>query len=144
MKEIKLPMTFTNNVAIYCKGSFELKKFLVKYAYEKGVPIYLQTMRDVNVGNELDFPNLIFSNNYIVGTFIAPDIWLTSDRVSSWISVDEFLTYCDNWEEANNFVTVPLNKEYGATINKKERTVTVGCQKFTFDAIENLHNKMYL
>ena len=144
MKEIKLPMTFTNNVAIYCKGSFELKKFLVKYAYEKGVPIYLQTMRDVNVGNELDFPNLIFSNNYIVGTFIAPDIWLTSDRVSSWISVDEFLTYCDNWEEANNLVTVPLNKEYGATINKKERTVTVGCQKFTFDAIENLCNKMYL
>ena len=142
MKEIKLPMTFTDNVAIHCKGSFELKKFLVNYASKKGVPIYGETMRDVNVGNELDFPNLIFSNNHIVGTFISPDG--TSNRASSWISVDEFLTYCDNWEEANNFVTVPLNKEYGATINKKERTVTVGCQKFTFDAIENLRNKMYL
>lgn len=143
MKEIKLPMTFTNNVAIYCKGSFELKKFLVNYASKKGVSIYGETMRDVNVGNdELDFPNLIFSNNHIVGTFISPDG--TSNRASSWISVDEFLTYCDNWKDANNFVTVPLNKEYSATINKKERTVTVGCQKFTFDAIENLRSKMYL
>jgi hypothetical protein len=142
MKEIKLPMTFTNNVAIYCKGSFELKKFLVNYASKKGVSIYGETMRDINVGNELDFPNLIFSNNHIVGTFISPDG--TSNRASSWISVDEFITYCDNWKDANNFVTVPLNKEYSATINKKERTVTVGCQKFTFDAIENLRNKMYL
>jgi predicted nucleic acid-binding Zn ribbon protein len=144
MKEIKLPMTFTNNVAIYCKGSFELKKFLVKYAYEKGVPIYTQTMRDVidEAGNKSDYPNLIFSNNHIVGTYISPDG--TSNRASSWISVDEFLTYCDNWKEANNFVTVPLNKEYSATINKKERTVTVGCQKFTFEAIENLRSKMHL
>jgi hypothetical protein len=141
MKEIKLPMTFTNNVAIYCKGSFELKKFLVNYASKKGVSIYGETMRDINVGNELDFPNLIFSNNHIVGTFISPDG--TSDRASSWISVDEFLTYCDNWKDANNFVTVPLNKEYSATINKKERTVTVGCQKFTFEAIENLRSKMH-
>ena len=141
MKEIKLPMTFTNNVAIYCKGSFELKKFLVNYASKKGVSIYGETMRDINVGNELDFPNLIFSNNHIVGTFISPDG--TSNRASTWISVDEFITYCDNWKDANNFVTVPLNKEYSATINKKERTVTVGCQKFTFDAIENLRSKMH-
>ena len=141
MKEIKLPMTFTDNVAIHCKGSFELKKFLVNYASKKRVSIYGETMRDVNVGNELDFPNLIFSINHIVGTLISPDG--TSDRASSWISVDEFLTYCDNLEEANNFVTVPLNKEYGATINKRERTVTVGCQKFTFEAIENLCSKMH-
>jgi hypothetical protein len=143
MKEIKSLMTFTNNVAIHCKGSFELKKFLVNYASKKGVSVYGETMRDVNVGNgELDYPNLIFSNNHIVGTLITPKG--ESKRVTAWISVDEFLTYCDNWKEANNYVTVPLNKEYGATINKRERTVTVGCQKFTFEAIENLRNKMYL
>jgi len=141
MKEIKSPMTFTNNVAIDCKGSFELKKFLVIYASKKGVPVYGETMRDINIGNDLDFPNLTFSNNQIVGTLATPNG--ESKRVTAWISVDEFLTYCDNWKEANNYVTVPLNKEYGATINKRERTVTVGCQKFTFDAIENLHNKMY-
>ena len=142
MKKIKSPMTFTNNVAIHCNGSFELKKFLVNYAYEKGVPIYTQTMRDVidEADNKSDFPNLIFKD-YIVGTYISPDG--TSNRASSWISVHEFLTYCDNWEEANNLVTVPLNKEYDATINKRERTVTVGCQKFTFDAIENLRSKMH-
>jgi len=142
MKKIKLPMTFTNNVAIHCKGSFELKKFLVNYASKKGVPVYGETMRGVNDDNgELDYPNLIFNNNHIVGTLITPNG--ESKRVTAWISVDEFLTYCDNWKDANNYVTVPLNKEYGATINKRERTVTVGCQKFTFDAIENLHNKMY-
>jgi hypothetical protein len=141
MKEIKPPITFTLGISIHCKGSFELKKFLVDYASEKGVPIYGETMKDVNTGRETDYPNLLFNNGHIVGTATSP--YDNSRLGITWISIDEFINYCDNWEEAKNIVTVPLNIDYGATINKKEKTVTVGCQKFTFDAIENLHNKMY-
>lgn len=38
--------------------------------------------------------------------------------------------------------SLKLNSEYTAVINKVDKTVTVGCQTFTFDKIQELASKL--
>lgn len=55
---------------------------------------------------------------------------------SSKISFEEMI------EKMMNFVPnfLRLNEEYTAVVNREKRVIEVGCQKFTFEKVEELYN----
>jgi hypothetical protein len=103
----------------------ELFEFLVNYARSKGVPVFEGTSKDsYNNG----YIYLWFSGVKFVGA--TPGY-----AIPNPISVEEFMALCDEW--AND--DVKLNNDYTAKIDRKNKVVNVGCQKFSFESINNLH-----
>jgi len=126
--------TFSPNVSVICRD-LSVKKFLVEYALKKGVPVYASTIHDTREGDGY-YPNLTFSVNEICGTYSS-----LKDPLKTWISIDEFMEYCDNWE--NQSKEIKLTNDYNAQIDKVNKIVTVGCQKIPYYVIDELYEEMY-
>ena len=128
--------TFRSNVSVVCRDS-SVKKFLVEYALKKGVPVYHATLDDTKEGIPA-YPNLIFSDGEICGTRSGEG----ADYYKTWLSVDEFMDYCDNWNECQ-LKTIQLTNDYDAEIDKVDKIVKVGCQTIPYDVIDELYKEMY-
>ena len=127
--------TFSSDVSVICRDS-SVKKFLVEYALKKGVPVYQATVEDTKEGTPA-YPNLIFSDGEICGTRSGSE-----NKSKTWISVDEFMNYCDNWKECNP-KTIKLTNDYDAKIDKVNKVVNVGCQTISYEVIDALYKEMY-
>jgi hypothetical protein len=124
------------NVAVDCKGSLALKKFLVEYALSKDVSVYDGTLEDVKHGDD-QYPNVTWSGGEVCGTHAT-----TPDSCKTWISVETFMEYCDNWKE-HQPIEVKLNGDYTAIIHKEDKVIKVGCQTFSFEIMEQLYKAMH-
>lgn len=131
---MKKTFTKDDEIAVDCKGSLALKKFLVEYALSKNVPVFRDTLEHIREGNG-SFPNVTWSNRELCGTYSSSD---SMNNGKTWISVEKFMEYCDNWVDCKS-VEFRLNNEYTAEINKISKTVKVGCQTFSFEVIEKLY-----
>ena len=132
---MKKTFTKDDEIAVDCKGSLALKKFLVEYALSKNVPVFGGTLEHIKSNNG-EFPNIAWSCNEVCGTHSTPD----NNRYNkTWISVEEFMDYCDNYKQT----TVRLNNEYSAEINTDDKTIKVGCQVISFEAVRELYEAIY-
>ena len=103
----------------------ELFEFLVNYARSKNVPVYEGTCKDsYNDG----FRHLWFNGSVFCGN-------TSSCSISKHKTVEEFMALCDEWNNDD----VKLNADYTARIDRKNKIVNVGCQRFTFESINNLY-----
>jgi hypothetical protein len=130
--------TFRSNVSVVCYN-WEIKNFLVQYALEKGVPVFSDTISDtISSAKETydTYPNLTFCHDEICGTSAG------IEERKTWISVNEFMEYCDNWS-ASQPVTFKLTNDYDAKIDKVNKVVKVGCQTILYDVIDALYKEMY-
>jgi hypothetical protein len=127
--------TFQNGVYVVCYN-WHVKKFLLEYALEVGVPVFSDAVR---VEETYDtYPNLTFCRDEICGTSAGIEDY--PER--NWISVNEFMEYCDNWS-ASQPVTFKLTNDYDAKIDKADKVVNVGCQTIPYDVIDALYKEMY-
>jgi hypothetical protein len=126
--------TFRSNVSVVC-CNWEIKNFLLEYALKVGVPVFSDTINDVKEMYDT-YPNLTFFRDEICGTSAGIE-----DR-KNWISVNEFMEYCDNWS-ASQPVTFKLTNDYDAEIDKTNKIVKVGCQTIPYDVIDALYKEMY-
>jgi hypothetical protein len=124
------PKTFKagTKVACYCP-SYEIFNALIQYAKTKGVPIHRGTIADVRVTY----------SGYKSLQFDGIDVCATCTEVGSpsktWISVDEWIKYCDNYKQDQ----LVLTAEYTAKIDFENKIVNVGCQKIPFDKVKSLY-----
>jgi len=127
--------TFSSDVSVVCRD-LSVKKFLVQYALSKGVPVFNVTRADIIEGIPT-YPNLTFSSDEICGTYSGSE-----NKSKTWISVDEFMDYCDNWEECQP-KPIQLTNDYDAKIDKARKVVRVGCQTISYEVIDALYKEMY-
>jgi hypothetical protein len=127
--------TFKNGVYVVCYN-WHVKKFLLEYALEVGVPVFSDAVR---VEETYDtYPNLTFSGGELCGSSAGIEDY--PDK--TWISVNEFMEYCDNWSTSQP-VTFKLTNDYDAKIDKADKVVNVGCQTIPYDVIDALYKEMY-
>lgn len=120
--------TFQENDCLGNIPNAEIYQKLREYAASKGVPIYSED----NINTYNDYPNLRFDEGDICGNRSE-----VGSMDCNWITFEQFFEYCDNWNKCQP-AKVKLNNEYTAEI--LDGKVKVGCQYFTFEAIEELYN----
>ena len=128
--------TFQRNDCIHAPHP-AMQKALIEYAISKGLRIYNGLKKRVFNGEKLrEYVNIYFDSVELCGSSHNK-----SDKHINWITPAQFYKYCDNWADCQP-VEVKLNDSYTAKINAQDKTVTVGCQTFTFDKVLELAEKI--
>ena len=122
--------TFQENDCLGNIPNAEIWQQLREYAISKGVPVY---QRD-SIKSYTTYKNLKFFEGEICGNRSV----YGRDQ-ENWITFEQFFEYCDNWSKCQPS-KVKLNDEYTAEI--QDGKVKVGCQYFTFEAIEELYKQI--
>jgi hypothetical protein len=118
----------------------EEQKSLIQYASAKGVPVYCGTADELEQRADSYhevWPNLIFVRGELCGNRS-----LASSTGHTWISVEQFKQYCDNWAALAPFV-MRLTDSYSAKVSRAEQVVIVGCQTIPFAKIKEVYNACF-
>jgi len=118
--------TFTKNMAVETPTN-SLKHSLLRYAKDKGVPVYTGAFNS----DYEEYPNICFDGNELCGTSSSRK-YLGEEK--TFITIDEFIKYCDNWEKQ----TLQLTSDYKAVVDYSKSIVNVGCQAIPFSKINEL------
>lgn len=108
----------------------ELYEWLINYAKSKWVPVHEGT----NKFYYKEYPRLAFISNEINGCG-------TNDLHGlNLITIEQFIEYCDNWEEVKGKAHLKLNEEYTAEINREKKQVLFS---ISFEKIDELHKMIH-
>lgn len=119
--------TFQENDCLGNIPNAEMYAALIDYAKSNGVPVYYDTSKE----GYTDWPNIIFNDKELCGNHTE-----YGSAIRNWITFEQFFECCNNWRKCQP-AKVKLNDEYTAEI--LDGKVKVGCQYFTFEAIEELY-----
>lgn len=126
----KTKQTFKVDMCV-ATPSKEIKESLYKYAKSKGVPVYVDAMCAEYFE---DYRNIVFSGT---GNELCGNCSKLDDKTKTWITIEQFIEYCDNWEECRP-KTLKLTDDYTAKLDFQNNIVEVGCQKIDFEKVLQL------
>jgi len=124
-------MTFKDTSTVVCL-TYDIWKALLSYASDKNIPIYNKA--DYTPDRYSAYPNLTFLKNELCGSSHNKRLDIGRD----WISIEEFIEYCDNYEKEQP-IKLSLTNDYDAVVDKVNKIVNVGCQKIPFSKVEELY-----
>lgn len=105
----------------------DVKDSLLKFAKEKGVPVYSKSFDK----RFEDYPHIIWNREELCGGSPGA-LFITSATV---ITIDELIEAINDYRK----VEVPLTSDYTAKIDSDQKIVAVGCQKIPFERVEELY-----
>ena len=123
-------MTFEKekNYSLKC-ASFEIFKAMHQFVIEKTDIRAYKGVEEYATEDYSDFPNLNITKERI-----AADCRTAWGNNTILLTTEEFIEYCNNYKK-ELCITIRLTDKYDAIVDKKNKTVTVGCQVIPFDKV---------
>ncbi len=132
---LEKPATVTFSGTEGLSGPVELIKFLVEYAYSKGVP--LGSHGDLAAASDGEYNGRSTRLRWNESLNDLPYHGLIDYNTSSVITVQDFINRCDAYAE-NSKYSWQLTGDYGVRVNHTDEVVQVGCQNIAFTVVAEL------